>query len=171
MKVTLTFKDPDGVYESVRDAVQDTMPAGLSEDEENDLLESRTESTFDALKKWIKWKEYVTVEKNPGPNSASKRRATDSICSSLRKSIAAARAESAPSIGDVNPSSPRAICAFGLRFSSRKSMPSALFDSTPSRICTSNTPDTFSRNHLPSAPACPSPVTHASSHAQATLVP
>ncbi len=38
MKVKLSLKDPDGVYESVKDAVQETLPDGLSEDEAEDLL-------------------------------------------------------------------------------------------------------------------------------------
>lgn len=62
MKVTLTLKDPDGVYESVRDAVQETLPDDLSEDEAESLLESRIADTHERLKKWVQWKEYVTVE-------------------------------------------------------------------------------------------------------------
>lgn len=62
MKVTITFKDPDGVYECVRDAVQESLPDGLDEGEQGDLLESRTEATFEKLKQWLRWKEYVTVE-------------------------------------------------------------------------------------------------------------
>ena len=62
MKLKITFKDPDGVYECVRDAVQETLPEGLSEEETDELLESRTESTFNTLRKWIEWKEYLSVE-------------------------------------------------------------------------------------------------------------
>ena len=62
MKVKLFLKDPDGVYDSVNDAVQETLPDGLSEDEAEDLLKSRTEDTHEKLKKWVEWKEYVTVE-------------------------------------------------------------------------------------------------------------
>ena len=62
MKVKLFLKDPDGVYESVKDAVQATLPDGLSEDEAKDLLKGRTEDTHEKLKKWVEWKEYVTVE-------------------------------------------------------------------------------------------------------------
>ncbi len=62
MKVRLFLKDPYGVYESVKDAVQETLPDGLSEDEASDLLKSRTEDTHEKLKKWVEWKEYVTVE-------------------------------------------------------------------------------------------------------------
>lgn len=62
MKVKITFKDPDGVYECVRDAVQESLPDGLDDDERDDLLDSRTEATFEKLGQWLKWKEYVTVE-------------------------------------------------------------------------------------------------------------
>jgi hypothetical protein len=62
MKLKITFKDPDGVYECVRDAAQETLPEGLSEEETDELLESRTESTFNTLRKWIEWKEYLSVE-------------------------------------------------------------------------------------------------------------
>ncbi len=62
MKVMITFKDPDGVYECVRDAVQESLPDGLDDGEQEELLESRTEATFEKLKQWLKWKEYVTVE-------------------------------------------------------------------------------------------------------------
>ena len=30
MKISITFKDPDAVYEAVRDAVRKTLPDGLS---------------------------------------------------------------------------------------------------------------------------------------------
>lgn len=62
MKLKITFKDPDGVYECVREAVRETMPEGLSGEEADELLESRTESTFNTLRKWIEWKEYLSVE-------------------------------------------------------------------------------------------------------------
>lgn len=62
MKVKLFLKDPDGVYESVKDAVQETLPDGLNDDEAEDLLKSRMEDTHEKLKQWVEWKEYVTVE-------------------------------------------------------------------------------------------------------------
>ena len=62
VKVKLFLKDPDGVYESVKDAVQETLPDGLNEDEAEDLLKSRMEDTHEKLKTWVKWKENVTVE-------------------------------------------------------------------------------------------------------------
>ena len=38
MKVKLSLKDPDGVYDSVRYAVQETLPDDLSEDEAESLM-------------------------------------------------------------------------------------------------------------------------------------
>lgn len=70
MKVKLFLKDPDGVYESVKDAVQETLPDGLSEDEAEDLLKSRMEDTHEKLKKWVEWEEYVTVEIDTGTGEA-----------------------------------------------------------------------------------------------------
>jgi hypothetical protein len=62
MKLKIVFKDPDGVYECVRDAVQEALPEGLTDEEMEELLTSRTEGTFNALRKWIEWKEYLSVE-------------------------------------------------------------------------------------------------------------
>ncbi len=62
MKLRITFKDPDGVHECVRDAVEESLPDGLDESEREDLLESRTEAAYEKLKQWLRWKEYVTVE-------------------------------------------------------------------------------------------------------------
>jgi len=62
MKVRLTLKDPDGVYECVKEAIQETIPDGLSKDEEADLIESRMEDAQEKMRKWVQYKEYVTVE-------------------------------------------------------------------------------------------------------------
>jgi hypothetical protein len=62
VKLTITFKDPDGVFECVREGVRESLPDGLAEDERDELLGSRTEAAHAALKQWIQWKEYLTVE-------------------------------------------------------------------------------------------------------------
>lgn len=62
MKVRLTLKDPDGVYECVKAAIEETIPDGLSKDEEADLIESRMEDAQEKMRKWVQYKEYVTVE-------------------------------------------------------------------------------------------------------------
>lgn len=64
MKISITLKDPDGFYESVREAVENEVAklSGLSEDEKDELIESRKESVFEDLGKWVEYNEYVTIE-------------------------------------------------------------------------------------------------------------
>lgn len=62
MKIKLTFKDPDGVYESLRAAVEETIPDGLTDEEQDELIDRRMEDAHDKMRKWIKYQEYVTVE-------------------------------------------------------------------------------------------------------------
>ena len=65
MKFKIQFKDPDGVYESIKDAVEDSLAGvghDLNEQELEDLMFTREERTGTDLKKWIKNGEYVTVE-------------------------------------------------------------------------------------------------------------
>lgn len=62
MKIKITFKDPDGVFECIREAVEATLPEGLSPHERNQLVESRHEETASRLRKWLKYGEYLTVE-------------------------------------------------------------------------------------------------------------
>ena len=63
MKVKITFKDPDGVWEAVKDAARQSVASlNLSDDEAEMLIESRHDETMDALAKWIEYSEYITVE-------------------------------------------------------------------------------------------------------------
>ena len=63
MIIKMTFKDPDGVFDSIRDSVRDSFEGmDLSEEELEMLVESRTESVSDKLSKWIKYGEYVYIE-------------------------------------------------------------------------------------------------------------
>jgi len=66
MKVVITMKDPDGVYDSVRDAVKDDLRGVtsqlLDEGEAGDLIESRVDKVHDILSKWIEYQEYVRIE-------------------------------------------------------------------------------------------------------------
>lgn len=64
MKLKITFKDPDGVYDSVHDAVEEEVNkiADLDEDEKESLVEARSEKVKQLLKKWITHEEYVTIE-------------------------------------------------------------------------------------------------------------
>ena len=64
MIVQVQFKDPDGVYESIRDAVQKSLKKieAIDEDEREQLEEARLEKLQTQLEKWITYGEYLTVE-------------------------------------------------------------------------------------------------------------
>lgn len=63
MKIKVTLKDPDGVYESVRQSVKDSMvDLPLSGREHEAVLETRTEGAEEALRRWVDCGEYVTIE-------------------------------------------------------------------------------------------------------------
>ena len=67
MKFHVTMKDPDTLHDAIRDAVTNEvrlMP-GLSKDEKDLLIESRSETVRDLCKMWFKWGEYLTVEIDP----------------------------------------------------------------------------------------------------------
>ncbi len=60
MKITITFKDPDGVSNAVDEAINSSRPANLTDDDWEIVKESR-EDNLD-LEPWIKYMEYCTVE-------------------------------------------------------------------------------------------------------------
>lgn len=62
MKVTITFKDPDAVFDAARDAAMSSMPDGLSADERLMLERSRTNRICGQLSAWVRHGEYLTVE-------------------------------------------------------------------------------------------------------------
>jgi hypothetical protein len=64
MKFQLTFKDPDGVYESLKSELRESVDniPGLSDNERNDLMESRKEEMTEFIRKWVEYQEYVTIE-------------------------------------------------------------------------------------------------------------
>jgi len=64
MKVRVTFKDPDGVFECIRDTAKESVQAmeTLDDEERKDLVESRQDSIGEKLSKWIEYGEYLTVE-------------------------------------------------------------------------------------------------------------
>lgn len=63
-KITITFKDPDGVFDRIRDQVVDEVEGmeGLSKIEKEDLIEARTDELNEKLSKWIQYGEYLDVE-------------------------------------------------------------------------------------------------------------
>lgn len=64
MIVQVQFKDPDGVYDSIKEAVEASLQKieALDDDEREQLTETRTEKLKDILEKWITYGEYLTVE-------------------------------------------------------------------------------------------------------------
>ena len=64
MKLRITLKDPDGVYESIRDAAKKSANEiyGLSASERDSLVDSRIASIERDCAKWITDGEYVTIE-------------------------------------------------------------------------------------------------------------
>ena len=64
MKIKITMKSPDAVYESIKEAVKGSVATieGLEDFELEEMEESRTKSVGEKLSKWIEYGEYITVE-------------------------------------------------------------------------------------------------------------
>ena len=64
MKLKITLKDPDGVYESIKQAAESSTgdTEGLDNSELEELAETRREKLEEQCKPWIKYGEYVTIE-------------------------------------------------------------------------------------------------------------
>lgn len=64
MKFRLTMKDPDGVTDSLRDAVKKAVDAivGLSDAEKEVLTDLRYEEIYSIAGKWLEYGEYLTIE-------------------------------------------------------------------------------------------------------------
>jgi len=74
MKIQLTFKDPDGVYDSVNMAVRDSLQEveGLTEKEKDFLQEERFNATMEWLSEhWCRWGEYLDVVIDTEENTAT----------------------------------------------------------------------------------------------------
>lgn len=65
MKFKVFLKDPDGVYESITDAVEKSLkespPTAFDEDLE-DIKELRRGSLSKFIREWIQYEEYVYLE-------------------------------------------------------------------------------------------------------------
>lgn len=64
MKFQITMQDPDGVFEGIRDAVDESLksnPPWLGETED-DLREIRTTGLNELCGKWFEYGEYLTIE-------------------------------------------------------------------------------------------------------------
>lgn len=64
MKIRLYLKDPDGMSNSVQEAIRDEVEGiGLnSQNEVDSVMELREEEVWESLEKWIEFKEYVMIE-------------------------------------------------------------------------------------------------------------
>lgn len=69
MKLRITFKDPDALYECIREQVVDALPEEEREEydrmntrEQNMFIMDRVEEAQDAAREWFLYGEYITVE-------------------------------------------------------------------------------------------------------------
>ena len=60
MKLRITLKDPDGIWEAIDDFVKANRPTGLSDEEWEDIKEERSSALRHS--KFIEYGDYVTVE-------------------------------------------------------------------------------------------------------------
>jgi hypothetical protein len=62
VKIRITFKDPDGTFEGVRQASYDGLPEGLTDEERDDAAHLRGIEINEDLKKWVRYGEYVDID-------------------------------------------------------------------------------------------------------------
>ena len=64
MKFRVTLKDPDGVYESLKDSAEtwEKGVTGLEEEEHDDIVSARQARLDKIISKWFQYSEYVTLE-------------------------------------------------------------------------------------------------------------
>jgi len=63
MKFRVTMKDPDGVYDSMSRAVEQSLPEdGLDEEEREQLSETRADLLKKFTGKWLQYSEYAVIE-------------------------------------------------------------------------------------------------------------
>lgn len=65
MKIKIMLKDPDGVYEALQEAAEESLgdaAIGLSARTIEQLVEKRQEELDTACEKWIEYSEYVQIE-------------------------------------------------------------------------------------------------------------
>lgn len=65
MKIRVTLKDPDGFYDCVKDAVEEIVAYEFptaDDDEQEAIIEKRTNKVWQALEPWVEYQEYVTLE-------------------------------------------------------------------------------------------------------------
>jgi hypothetical protein len=78
VKFSVTMKDPDALYEAVREAQegekQRLIDGGLSDDEAEQVAESRCEKAREFAGDWMKYGEYITVEFDTEAKTATLRK-------------------------------------------------------------------------------------------------
>jgi len=64
MKFKVTLKDPDGFYNCIDDAVCDEVAKlGITDDREiNAITDARKDKVNKALRNWVEYGEYITIE-------------------------------------------------------------------------------------------------------------
>lgn len=71
MKFRITFKDPDGFNNGVREAAKDSFSGlPLKDYELEEAVDLRVEAVKNMLGKWVKWEEYITIEFDPQAGTA-----------------------------------------------------------------------------------------------------
>ena len=61
MRIEVTMKDPDTLYDSINEAVDDLKIDGISETELEAVKEKRKEEIRELCGKWFEYGEYVTL--------------------------------------------------------------------------------------------------------------
>ncbi len=62
MKIRVTFKTPDAASEAIVDAVRESIPQGLSEEETTELYQVRMAQVADVISSFMQYDEYIKVE-------------------------------------------------------------------------------------------------------------
>lgn len=73
MKITLRLKDPDGISESLGQCVENSfsdLDGKISQEEKDALLELRFDRVAEAIRGWVQYGEYVTIEIDTEENTA-----------------------------------------------------------------------------------------------------
>lgn len=72
MKIRVTMKDPDSLYDAVRDAVQEEVEKmNLDSEETEALVEIRADKVNNMTGRWFNYGEYLTVEIDTEANTCT----------------------------------------------------------------------------------------------------
>lgn len=62
MKITITLKDPDCVYDAINESLEDLKIDGLNDEEIEVVKQKRLEEYTEIANEWFEYGEYLTVE-------------------------------------------------------------------------------------------------------------